>query len=108
MPVITLPARFGHPRRRAGVALHASLMLWPSRSASTSTSSTTSPEHFLFPLAAIVAVALLSTALLRSDLEHRSEAVVDPLTGMLNRNALITRVAELAQQAAVSTRSRSR
>ena len=46
------------------------------------------PEHFLFPLAAIAAVALMSTALLRSDLEHRSEAVVDPLTGMLNRNAL--------------------
>ena len=36
-----------------------------------------------------------------SDQEHRSSAVIDPLTGMLNRNALQTRVAELAQQAAI-------
>src|SRR5206468_12115307 len=60
------------------------------------------PEHLLFPLGGIVAVALRSTALLSSDLEHRSEAVVDPLTGMLNRNALMTRVAELAQQSAIT------
>jgi diguanylate cyclase (GGDEF)-like protein len=47
----------------------------------------------------LVTVALLSTALMRSDLEHRSSSFIDPLTGMLNRNALGTRVAELTQQA---------
>jgi diguanylate cyclase (GGDEF)-like protein len=45
---------------------------------------------------------MLSTALMRSDLEHRSEAVIDPLTGMLNRNALSSRVAELAPQSQLS------
>jgi diguanylate cyclase (GGDEF)-like protein len=38
---------------------------------------------------------------MNSDLEHRSTSVIDPLTGMLNRNALQTRVAELTQQAAI-------
>jgi diguanylate cyclase (GGDEF)-like protein len=35
---------------------------------------------------------------MRSDIEHRSDAVIDQLTGMLNRKALGTRAAELAQQ----------
>lgn len=46
----------------------------------------------------IVCVAVLSTALMRSDLDHRGEAVVDELTGMLNRRALATRADELTQQ----------
>src|SRR5947207_3268564 len=54
------------------------------------------------PAVMVIAVAMLSTALMRSDVEHRSEAVVDPLTGMLNRNALASRVAELAQQSELS------
>ena len=50
-------------------------------------------------LTLIVSVMALSVALMRSDLEHRSEAAIDPLTGMLNRGALDTRVAELEAQA---------
>jgi diguanylate cyclase (GGDEF)-like protein len=38
---------------------------------------------------------------MRSDLEHRSSSVIDPLTGMLNRNALAIRIDELTQQAAI-------
>ena len=49
------------------------------------------------PLALVTAVAILSTALMRSDITHRSEAVIDPLTGMLNRNSLKDRTFELAQ-----------
>jgi diguanylate cyclase (GGDEF)-like protein len=45
----------------------------------------------------IVAVAILSSALMFSDFEHRSEAVIDPLTGLLNRAALKTRTLELSQ-----------
>jgi diguanylate cyclase (GGDEF)-like protein len=40
--------------------------------------------------------------LLGSDVHHRSEATVDPLTGMLNRNALNARVEELAEQGRVN------
>jgi diguanylate cyclase (GGDEF)-like protein len=39
---------------------------------------------------------------MRSDIQHRSDAVLDPLTGMLNRNALKVRVQELTQQSAVT------
>jgi diguanylate cyclase (GGDEF)-like protein len=49
-----------------------------------------------------MAVTCLSVALMRSDVDHRDHAVIDPLTSMLNRNALATRVAELAQQARIS------
>jgi diguanylate cyclase (GGDEF)-like protein len=46
----------------------------------------------------VVSVAILSTALMRSDVEHRGEAVIDQLTGLLNRNALSSRTVELEQQ----------
>jgi diguanylate cyclase (GGDEF)-like protein len=101
VPVITLPVRFGTRGVAAGVGLTIALLLAVTLGLDFS-STVGGPEHFLFPLAAIAAVALMSTALLSSDLEHRSEAVVDPLTGMLNRNALVTRVAELAQQSAIT------
>jgi diguanylate cyclase (GGDEF)-like protein len=60
------------------------------------------PTLLVAPVALVVAVAMLSTALMASDVEHRSEAVIDPLTGMLNRNALQSRSTELAQQSALS------
>ncbi len=40
-------------------------------------------------------------ALMRSDLQHRSVSVIDPLTSMLNRAALGTRVQELTCQASI-------
>ena len=60
------------------------------------------PPMLLAPGGALIAVAILSTALMRSDVEHRGEAVIDPLTGMLNRKALADRVGELEQQSAVT------
>ena len=101
VPVITLPVRFGTRGVAAGVSLTIALLLGVTFGFDFH-ATVNGPERFLFPLAAIVAVALMSTALLQSDLEHRSEAVVDPLTGMLNRNALLTRVAELAQQSEIT------
>lgn len=101
IPIVTLPARFSSRGMLWGVLFAAVLMIGatvgvdPGRAAE-------APQLVVFPLALLVAVALLSTALMRSDLEHRSEAVIDPLTGMLNRNALHVRIAELTQQAALS------
>jgi diguanylate cyclase (GGDEF)-like protein len=60
------------------------------------------PPLIIMPVGLVIALGMLSTALMRSDMEHRTEAVVDPLTGMLNRNALATRIAELTQQSLVS------
>lgn len=39
---------------------------------------------------------------MRSDLEHRGRAVLDPLTGLLNRNALEDRAEELTAQSELS------
>ena len=46
--------------------------------------------------------AMLSTALMHSDVQHRSGAVIDQLTGLLNRNALEARADELEQQSAIT------
>jgi diguanylate cyclase (GGDEF)-like protein len=53
-------------------------------------------------IAALVMVANIvgvSTALMQGELEHRDRAVLDPLTGLLNRASLDSRVAEIEQQA---------
>jgi diguanylate cyclase (GGDEF)-like protein len=53
-------------------------------------------------IAALVMVANIvgvSTALMWGELEHRDRAVLDPLTGLLNRASLDSRAAEVEQQA---------
>jgi diguanylate cyclase (GGDEF)-like protein len=47
------------------------------------------------PVSLIVLIALASAVTGRSALDHRADAVVDPLTGLLNRSALQARIAEL-------------
>jgi diguanylate cyclase (GGDEF)-like protein len=49
-------------------------------------------------LVAIVAVHTVSSVLRDSEIEHRGTAILDPLTGMLNRAALTNRVAEVEHQ----------
>jgi diguanylate cyclase (GGDEF)-like protein len=60
------------------------------------------PVVVLVPLGLVVIIGMLSVPLMRSDIQHRSDAVIDQLTGMLNRKALSTRSEELAQQALIS------
>ena len=50
----------------------------------------------------MICVALLTTPLMNSDIQHRGEAVIDPLTGMFNRKALANRTIELEQQSAIT------
>ncbi len=56
----------------------------------------------LVPGDAIVGVALFGWAHMHSEVAQRAEAVMDPLTQMLNRKALVARAAELAQQTALT------
>lgn len=57
------------------------------------------------PVPVLATLALLSSsvsivwALQAAELRHRGEAILDPLTGLLNRNALLPRFNELSQQA---------
>jgi diguanylate cyclase (GGDEF)-like protein len=101
IPVITLSARFSLNGVLAGIGVALGLML--------AAAFTVDPQGVLdypplviSPAAVIISVGILSTALMASEIEHRDEAVIDQLTGMLNRKALQNRVAELEQQSAIS------
>ena len=97
IPVVTLSARFSTRGvyRRGGVGAGAA---GRRRLRRTTSMVIDNPTIVIAPAALILAVAILSTALMRSDVEHRDEAVIDTLTGMLNRHALENRVGELVQQ----------
>ena len=60
------------------------------------------PSLVLFPVTLVIGVALFGWAHMHSEVAQRAEAVMDPLTQMLNRKALVTRAAELAQQTALT------
>jgi diguanylate cyclase (GGDEF)-like protein len=62
------------------------------------------PSQVLFPATLIVGVALFGWAHMHSEVAQRAEAVMDPLTQMLNRKALVSRAAELAQQTQLTRR----
>jgi diguanylate cyclase (GGDEF)-like protein len=101
IPVITLSSRFSVRGVIAGVAIAGALVVavaFGSDAAAVSAN----PQLVLAPLALVLSVAVLSLPLMASDIQHRSDAVIDQLTGMLNRKALGMRVEELAQQSAVS------
>jgi diguanylate cyclase (GGDEF)-like protein len=57
------------------------------------------PTPLLSAIVLLVAVTAITNALARGEIKHRSQAILDPLTGLLNRAALETRVQELEQQA---------
>lgn len=98
IPAVTLPARFGTRGMIAGGIATAAFLLVVTVGIDAQ-AVIDYPVPTLTSLALIFSVMALSLALLRSDLEHRSEAAIDPLTGMLNRGALGARVVELEAQA---------
>jgi diguanylate cyclase (GGDEF)-like protein len=101
IPIVTLSARFSMRGILLGLALALGLTIAVAFAVNAHAVIAHPPLLFT-PLTIIVAVAMLSVALMRSDVEHRSKAVIDQLTGLLNRNALQTRVNELEQQSAIS------
>jgi diguanylate cyclase (GGDEF)-like protein len=60
------------------------------------------PVPVIATLALLAAVVSIVLALQAAELHHRGEAILDPLTGLLNRHALAPRFAELSVQARVS------
>jgi diguanylate cyclase (GGDEF)-like protein len=57
------------------------------------------PVLTLVTLSLLISVTASSFALMNAELTHRDAAVLDPLTGLLNRQALESRAVELEQQA---------
>ena len=99
IPVVTLSARFNMRGVFAGVSLAAVLMLAVTVGYDPDAVAA-SPELLVAPLSLLLAVAVLTTALMDSDIAHRSDSVIDGLTGMLNRRALTARATEIAAQSA--------
>jgi diguanylate cyclase (GGDEF)-like protein len=97
IPVVTLSARFSMRGVLVGVAIAISLVVAVAFGVNTH-AVIHNPPVVMAPVALILAIAVLSTALMESDMHHRGEAVIDSLTGMLNRKALMNRVSELVQQ----------
>lgn len=65
---------------------------------------TTDPLHVTLIIAAIVASASVGAVLRDSDIDNRGAAILDPLTGMLNRHALNSRVPEIEEQSRLTGR----
>ncbi len=97
IPIVTLSARFPARGVMLGVGVTVLLILAVAFGVD-ARAVINRPPLLIMPLALTMAVAILSTALMQSDVIHRSEAVIDPLTGMLNRNSLKDRTLELAHQ----------
>jgi diguanylate cyclase (GGDEF)-like protein len=55
--------------------------------------------YVIATLALLVAVVSIVWALQSAELHHRDEAILDPLTGLLNRHALAPRFVEISLQA---------
>jgi diguanylate cyclase (GGDEF)-like protein len=101
IPVITLTTRFSMRGVVAGVMIACALVLAVGFGTH-ATAVIDDPEIVIAPLALIVCVAILSTPLMHSEIQHRSDSVIDQLTGMLNRKALAVRVQELTLQSAIT------
>jgi diguanylate cyclase (GGDEF)-like protein len=57
------------------------------------------PTRLISALTLLMAITAIMTALMEGELEHRDRAVLDPLTGLLNRASLDARVVEIEEQA---------
>jgi diguanylate cyclase (GGDEF)-like protein len=101
IPALSLPARFRSKGIFAGVAI-CLLVLAAVTIGAEPGEVADAPHLFIFPAALIAAAVAISMALHDAEIEHRSEAVLDQLTGMLNRKALETRKVELEVQSRVS------
>jgi diguanylate cyclase (GGDEF)-like protein len=98
LPAVTLGARFELRGVLCGVGFLIALMLLSTMALDTQ-AVLDRPDALFFPIALVIATAIFSSATQASDREHRREAVVDPLTGLLNRAALLARFDELEQLA---------
>jgi diguanylate cyclase (GGDEF)-like protein len=98
LPAVTLGARF-EPRGIAiGTAYILALLLGCTYGLDPATAAA-GHQNVIAAVTLVLSTVALSGALVESDRAHRQRSTVDPLTGLLNRNALEQRLAELDGQA---------
>jgi GGDEF domain-containing protein len=100
IPVITLSSRFPMRGVVAGVVVNIAILLAVAFGVNAG-EVVDNPVLVIALSRPCCASPPLSTSLKRSGI-HRSDAVIDQLTGMVNRKALSTRVLELTQQSALT------
>jgi diguanylate cyclase (GGDEF)-like protein len=101
LPIVTLPARFSPRGVYAGLGVTVAVLLL-STVAVDPVAFAHDPTFVIIALACCGGLAAFSETLMRAEMQQRSDAVLDPLTGLLNRKALAGRFEELAQQAALT------
>jgi diguanylate cyclase (GGDEF)-like protein len=101
VPAMALPARFTKRGLYAGIAITFLALAVVTIGASPGEVAD-APQLFIFPAALIAATMAMAMALRSAELQHRTESVIDQLTGMLNRKALESRTVELELQSRVS------
>ncbi len=101
LPIVTLPARFSPRGVYAGLALTI-VVLFASTLGVDPSGFADDPTYTLIGLACCGGLAAFSATLMHAEIKQRSDAVLDPLTGLLNRKALAGRFAEIAQQASLT------
>jgi len=98
LPAAMIAARFRPQVVIAGVVLTVICLLIATVGLHTTTA-LKDPVPVFATLALLTGVVTIVRALQTAELHHRSEAILDPLTGLLNRNALAPRFIELSLQA---------
>jgi diguanylate cyclase (GGDEF)-like protein len=101
IPVITLSSRFSRRGVAVGVAFSLILVLAVAFGVDPQAVHA-NPTLVIAPFALVLCVALLTLPLMDSDIQHRSDAVIDQLTGLLNRKALSTRIPEILQRSHIT------
>jgi diguanylate cyclase (GGDEF)-like protein len=101
LPIVTLPARFSPRGVHAGLAVTIVVLL-ASTIGVDPQGFVSDPTYVIIALASCAGLAAFAETLMRAEMEQRSDAVLDPLTGLLNRKALGPRFEEIAQQASLT------
>jgi diguanylate cyclase (GGDEF)-like protein len=98
LPAAMVAARFRPQVVIAGLAITVLLILGATFGVSPA-QAIHHPVPVLATLALLVSLVSIVWAMQAAELHHRDEAILDPLTGLLNRHALAPRFNELSQQA---------
>jgi diguanylate cyclase (GGDEF)-like protein len=106
LPAVTLGARFDPWGMVVGTVYLVSVFLLSTVAVDPASASAHS-QALVATIALVLSTVILSGALVESDKAHRRRSTLDPLTGLLNRNALEQRLTELEGTPCDDARGRS-
>jgi diguanylate cyclase (GGDEF)-like protein len=101
LPVAIAAARFRPQVLVVGAAITAAVMLGVSVAVDAE-AVIADPTRLISAVTLLVGITAITSALTEGELEHRDLAVLDSLTGLLNRSSLEARVVKIEQQARVT------